>query len=226
MIVAAIDVSYSTDLIDFYKNIVYDVLKELQPPLYVIHWHSLATEKIYTDKKVEEDLGYCGGLGYTEPQRFMELLSDKKYPIDLYVFTDGAITNLQVQKCKYILKRQKIRLSSIKLYFIGDTKSMNLNFIDIFEGVSQEIYINGESNYINSESNLTLYKKTFNEQYFSEETFFLWQLWKTLCEKSKIVIFNILAHYFHYEIYNDGPESKFRIVLYASKWKKKTSVHL
>lgn len=213
MIVAAIDISYSTDLIDCYKNSVYSVLRKLQPPIHVIYWHSFATK--ITIERVEENLGYNRGLGYTEPQCFVELLSGKNDPIDLYVFTDGAVTNLQVQKCKQILKREKVLISSVQFYFIGDAKNMNFNFVKIFEGVSQEIYINGESNFI----------ETFNEQYFSPEIFFLWQLWKTLCEQSKFAIFNILAHYFHHEVYDDVPESKFQIVLYASGWKKR-NLHL
>lgn len=209
MIVAAIDVSYSTNLIDGYKDTVLGILNTLKPPIRVIEWHKYATEKTYSGK-IMKNFDYCGGLNYTEPKSFMKLLLDKN-PIDLYVFTDGAITTCHIQECQGILNNMNI--SSVKLYFIGDTRNINFKFAEIFEGISQEIYI------LNGKLNFTSYKETFQELYFSSETYFVWQLWKTLCDQSKFAIFNILAHYFDYEIIHTA-KSQFQMILYMSEKKK------
>lgn len=210
MIVAAIDVSNSTKIIRSYKDTIFGVLNTLKAPVRVIEWHKFATEKTYNDK-IMKNVDYCEGFNYTEPESFIKLLCDKN-PIDLYIFTDGAMTTCHIQECKRILKKRNVQVKSVKLYFIGDTKSMNFKFVEIFENISQEIYINGVCN-------VTSYKETFKELYFSSEFFFIWQLWKTLCEQSKLAIFNILAHYFDYEIM-DEPESKFQLVLYMDEKKK------
>lgn len=210
MIVAAIDVSNSTKIIHGYKDIIFGVLNTLETPVRVIEWHKFATEKTYNDK-IMKNVDYCESFNYTEPESFIKLLCNKN-PIDLYIFTDGAMTTCHIQECKRILTKRNVKIKSVKLYFIGDTKSMNFKFVEVFENISHEIYINGVCNF-------TSYRDTFKELYFSSKLFFIWQLWKTLCEQSKFVIFNILAHYFDYEII-DGSESKFRMVLYMDEKKK------
>lgn len=142
MIVAAVDVSGSIDCVPGYADKVYNVLCKLTPPIEVIRWNTSATSETY--EKIVPDLGRYRGYSGTEPHHFVKLLSTT-YPIHLYVFTDGAITTSDVDKCKRTLKEKNVEIQYVKLYFIGDTKDMNLKFIDVFVGIPQEIYINCES---------------------------------------------------------------------------------
>lgn len=144
MNVAAVDVSGSTEFYKAseyqYKENVFRILKTIEPPISVIRWSD--TAKVTRYSKIVPEMGHFIGHGLTIPMEFLKLLPNFTDSINLYVFTDGGIPKDEAQKCKTFIKKAKLSINFVKLYYIGPKSDMNLKFVDVFEGIPQEIYIN------------------------------------------------------------------------------------
>lgn len=144
MNVAAVDVSGSTEFYKAseyqYKENVFRILKTIEPPISVIRWSD--TAKVTRYSKIVPEMGHFIGHGLTIPMEFLKLLPNFTDSINLYVFTDGGIPEDEAQKCKTFIKKGKLSINFVKLYYIGPKSDMNLKFVDVFEGIPQEIYIN------------------------------------------------------------------------------------
>lgn len=143
MNVAAVDISFSTTYQDpkyAYLENVFRILKTIEPPIFVIRWNNVA--KLTKYDKFEPEMGQFRGTGGTDPIQFLKMLPEFTDPINLYVFTDGEIYKDEAIECKDFIKNATFSLNFVKLYYIGRTSKMNLKFVDVFENIPLEIYIN------------------------------------------------------------------------------------
>ncbi|KAF2898028.1 hypothetical protein ILUMI_08145 [Ignelater luminosus] len=135
--VICIDTSGSTSGCDKYFNKIRKILKSENNKV-IITWNSEA--RITKSETFRSD-------GGTQPHTFLNVIKTFKYDYNLIVTTDGQVGNHEVRKCKAIIESCNIldRIRSFKMYFIGDTGSMNLRISSPFNKLkNKQIIINDD----------------------------------------------------------------------------------
>lgn len=77
----------------------------------------------------------------TMTEYFITILpKDKCYA--LYLFTDGKINEMEVEKCRLIMRQKNFHFLKVYLYYIGNEQKMDLRYMNLFEGYHQNLFIN------------------------------------------------------------------------------------
>ena len=147
MIIAAIDNSISTSqYLDFYRNEVFHTLSNVECPIRIILWSDRVVSDTTHSEIVnkEQIFGNFEPNFCTYPERFFHVLPTDE-PFSLYVFTDGRLIESDIEECLAVLNEKKpnIQISHVNLYYIGILELMCTRFTKVFEGIPQEIYIQG-----------------------------------------------------------------------------------
>lgn len=140
MIIAAVDISISTRNSGYYKDMLFEILSKLEPPIRILYWNDKVKKDVIFYSIDQEIAQFIPGGG-TKPYCFIEYLPNDQ-PIELYIITDGQIETKDVEECSSILEKQNIQFKKIHLYYIGIESDMNLRLIDVFKGNPQAIHIN------------------------------------------------------------------------------------
>lgn len=122
--VICVDTSLSTRANYRYFEKIKSILQSEKNKV-VISWNSTATIK-------KSDKFFCNAG--TKPQTFLNIIKDFKFNYNLIVTTDGQIGDADVRACKAIIESSDLlnRIKSFKIYFIGNTRQMNLRISSPF----------------------------------------------------------------------------------------------